>query len=141
MKPTANILFPCLLENVISNYTRIIVPFVIIVFKQSFRHHQCHTLCQGGKQTLCVPDEYSSLYFLGYSDANLCADLTEFRINDIIVCFQNSSGASLYSVPEPFKFHRGRVSVKAQQRHEDVRFYLSLNHFLKPLLLSAGKQR
>lgn len=63
-----------------------------------------------------------------------------FRINCIILCFQNSSGASLYSLPEPFRFHRGWVSVKAQQQHEVVSFYLSLNRSLKLLLLSAGKQ-
>lgn len=112
------------------------------LFKHFFCLHLFHILCQEGKQTLCVLDKYSpwNLYLPGLVLFR-CKALRRFekvRINCVIVCFQSSSGVTLNSLPEPFRCHRGWVSVKAQQLHDVVSFYLPSNH---SLLLSAGEQR
>lgn len=54
--------------------------------------------------------------------------------------FQSCSGAALYSLPELFRFHRGWSSVKEQQRHEVVGFYLPLNHSETTAALSRGEE-
>lgn len=84
----------------------------------------------------CVPDKYSCS--LGYSDANLCTDQWR-KLDQLHHCLcQSSSGAALYSLPEPCRFHRGWNGAEAQRRHEGVSFY-SLN--LLPLSAGESQQK
>lgn len=77
--------------NSILDYARIITPFVITVFKHLFCLPQSPVLCQGGKQTRCVPDEYSNVLFLVsvIPDANPSAVPQKFGPNCLIVRLGN----------------------------------------------------
>lgn len=89
------------------------------MFKHLFCLPQSPVLCQEGKQTRCVPDEYSNVLFLGSvipmqisarSHRSLGRNCLYCQFRKQLKCI------FLYSPQEPPRFHRGCwASVRAEQ--------------------------